>query len=426
MGIKLFYLYRSWNWYSFAPLIGSLEQVSWFAELDIHRFAPMTTPLAVNAINSPTIIAYSFSTPNLPNIAEEISLLRKSLEKNTLFIAGGSHPSGDPHGTLKLGFDVVLIGEGEQRLIELLFALKEGIPIDTIDIPGLLWAEEKHDTESKIIPPIDLDQYPSYSKTEHLYPPIEITRGCPYSCTYCQVPQLHSKMRHRSLSRILEIVHSYRNVFRKKGRQPTDIRFITPNALAFANSHPQKGFEAIEQLLKNISSLPQTQVFFASFPSEIRPEYLTQEAALIIQKHATNREIIIGGQSASDELLKTIKRGHTAETIEKAVDIALRYHLKPLVDFILGLPPETPEDQAQTMQLIEALIKKGAVPRIHHFIPLAGTPYYTKSPAPVTLTHRKRIGQLMRSGKAKGSFEYQKTVANRVVNFIQNIENSKI
>lgn len=422
MSIKLFYLYRSWNWYSFAPLIGSLEQVSWFSELDIHRLTPTTIPLVVDTFNSPTIIAYSFSTPNLPNIAKEISLQRKKFKKNTLFIAGGSHPSGDPYGTLKLGFDVVLVGEGEQSFIELLFAIKEGIPIDAIDIPGLLWAEEKHDAEPKHVPPIDLDQYPSYSITEHLYPPIEITRGCPYSCTYCQVPRYHSKMRHRSLSHVLDIVHAYRDVFRKKRRQPTDIRFITPNALAFANSHPQKGFEAIEQLLRGISSLPQTQVFFASFPSEIRPEYLTEEAAHIIQKHATNREIIIGGQSASDELLKAIKRGHTADTIEEAVDIALRYHLKPLVDFILGLPPETPEDQVQTMQLIEALIEKGAVPRIHHFIPLAGTPYYTKSPAPVASTHRKRIGQLMRAGKAKGSFEHQQIIAYRVADFIRSAE----
>ncbi|MFQ6126999.1 MAG: TIGR04013 family B12-binding domain/radical SAM domain-containing protein [Candidatus Heimdallarchaeota archaeon] len=423
MDIKLFYLYRSWNWYSFASLIGSLEQVPWFSVLDVHRLAPSTTPLTVNASHSPKIIAHSFSTPNLPNITEEISLLRKKHKQNTFFIAGGSHPSGDPHGTLKLGFDGVLVGEGEQSFIDLLYTIKEGIPLDAAEIPGLLLAEDSHDTEPTLPPPIDLDRYPSFSKMEHLYPPIEITRGCPYSCSYCQVPRLHSKMRHRSLSRVIEIVHAYRDVFRKKRRQPTDIRFITPNALTFANSHPQKGFEAIEQLLKDISSLPQTQVFFASFPSEIRPEYLTEEAALIIQKYAANREIIIGGQSASDELLKSIQRGHTADTIEEAVDIALHYHLKPLVDFILGLPPETPEDQAQTMQLIETLIKKGAVPRIHHFIPLAGTPYYTIPPAPVALTHRKRIGELMRTGKVKGAFEHQRTIAYRIVNYIRRTEN---
>ncbi len=78
------------------------------------------------------------------------------------------------------------------------------------------------------------------------------------------------------------------------------------------------------------------------------------------------------------------------------------------------------------MQLIESLIKKGAVPRIHHFIPLAGTPYYTKSPAPVASTHRKRIGQLLRAGKAKGSFEHQQTIAYQIVNFIRNDENSGI
>ena len=423
MGAKLFYLFSLKNWYSFAPLIGSLEQVPWFHQIDIHRFEPTAIPRGLNTTKAPTIIAYSFSTPQLPQIAADVSLLQTKLKPDTLLIAGGPHPSGDPHQTLELGFDAVLVGEGEQSFIELLYAVKEEIPLDAADIPGLIWTVNGDYSGSKPAPPIDLDQYPSFSKTEHLYPPIEISRGCPYSCAYCQVPQLHPKMRHRSLDRILDIVHTYRDVFKRKGRQPTAIRFITPNALAFANSHPKKGFETIERLLKEISSLPKTQVYFTSFPSEVRPEYLTDDAAKIIKKYATNQEIIIGGQTGSDELLISIKRGHTTEAIVEAVDVALRYHLKPLVDIILGLPPETPEDQEHTIRLLDVLIAKGAIPRIHHFIPLAGTSYYTKLPAPVSLMHRKRIGKLMQTGKARGSFEHQRKIAYDVINFLRTWDN---
>ena len=149
------------------------------------------------------------------------------------------------------------------------------------------------------------------------------------------------------------------------------------------------------------------------------PEYLTEEAAELIKRYSTNNEIVVGGQSASNELLEMIRRGHTAAAIYAAVEIATQYHLTPLVDIILGLPSETFEIQKQTIQMIEQLVDKGAIPRIHHFIPLAGTPYYTEHPADVHIEHRKRIGQLMHAGKVRGSFEYQRKLALSVVNFLQ-------
>jgi len=426
LGINLFYLFSNRNWYSFAPLIGSLEQRPWFHQVKIQRFRPMIASQLSGPFHAPTIIAYSFSTPQAPSIATEITKLRKQIHPNVLLIAGGAHPSGDPEQTLNLGFDGVIVGEGEKSFPELIYAVKENIPLDNADIPGVIWnLDDGSHIKVEFGPPLNLDQHSSFSKTEHLYPPIEITRGCPYSCAYCQVPNLHPKMRHRSIDRILEIVFTYREIFQKKGRIPTDIRFITPNALAFANSSPQKGFTAIEQLLTEISTLPNTQVFFASFPSEIRPEFLTEETAALIKQYATNQEIVIGGQSASNNLLKAIQRGHTAEIIETAVEIALQYHLIPHVDIIFGLPSETPEDQEQTMKLINSLVKIGAIPRIHHFIPLAGTPFYTKSPSPIKSKYRNQIGRLMRMGKAKGSFEHQMTIAYQVVRFIQSRKKTK-
>ncbi len=396
-----------------------METLPWFHDLNIRRLVPPTESHALGVIHTPVIIAYSFTTPQVIKVAEEVRLLRKSYGSDITLIAGGPHPTGDPYQTIKLGFDVIILGEGEQSFVKVIQAIKEGNPFEMANIPGIVWKENDTYHKTKPAPPIDLNQHPSYSTTNHLYPPIELTRGCPYSCAYCQVPRLHPKIRHRSLERVLDIVHVYRKVFDKNGKNPTAIRFISPNALAFGNSSPRRGYGAIEQLLKEISSLPRTQVFFASFPSEVRPEYLTEEAADLIKRYSTNDEIVVGGQSANNELLEKIRRGHTAETIYSAVEIANQYHLTPLVDIILGLPSETFDIQKQTIEMIEQLIDKGAIPRIHHFIPLAGTPYYTEHPADVHIEHRKRIGQLMQAGKVRGSFEYQRKLALSVVKFLQ-------
>ena len=66
--------------------------------------------------DGPCIIAYSFMTPHLPDVWEEIQIVRRTARKDLFLLAGGSHPTGDSEGTLSMGFDVVCAGEGERTL----------------------------------------------------------------------------------------------------------------------------------------------------------------------------------------------------------------------------------------------------------------------------------------------------------------------
>jgi len=123
------------------------------------------------------IIAYSFTTPQVVKVAEEVRLLRKLYGSDIILIAGGPHPTGDPYQTIKLGFNVIILGEGEQSFVKVIQAIKEGNPFEIADIPGIVWMENETYHKTKPAPPIDLNQHPSFSTTHHLYPPIELTRG---------------------------------------------------------------------------------------------------------------------------------------------------------------------------------------------------------------------------------------------------------
>ena len=185
-----------------------------------------------------TIFAYSFYTHETPRITAEIKRIKTSFpQEKLLFLAGGSHPSGNPVQTLQLGFDLVVIGEGETVFPRVLEKIANNQ--DYSDLRGLCYLKNEQIHQSTASSLIQLDEYPTFSTTYNLYPPLEISRGCPFGCKYCGVSYLFGrKMRHRSIEAILKIVRAYQKNF--SGRRSTDIRFISPNSLAYGSRDGRK------------------------------------------------------------------------------------------------------------------------------------------------------------------------------------------
>jgi radical SAM superfamily enzyme YgiQ (UPF0313 family) len=69
-----------------------------------------------------------------------------------------------------------------------------------------------------------------------------------------------------------------------------------------------------------------------------------------------------------------IHRGHTIEDVFETAELIVAAGLKCIVDFIFGLPDETPEDRELTLLAIRRLVKLGATINSHFFYPLPGTP----------------------------------------------------
>ena len=115
--IAIINYYKKINRYSFNVLIGSLEIDNYFDDIDVY-FIDNDDEI-INLVRKITdkyknvVIAYSFSSPQIWEIYSSIIKLKKELKTDVLFIAGGPHPTGDPIGTLKMGFNYVVRGEGE-------------------------------------------------------------------------------------------------------------------------------------------------------------------------------------------------------------------------------------------------------------------------------------------------------------------------
>lgn len=340
------------------------------------------------------IMIYSFTTRQAAKVFKEV----ENAGKDSIFIAGGPHPSGCPEETLKY-FDYVVIGEGEETLPELVRVLqKKG---DPGEVRGI--AYKNPDTGRITLTPerphVNLDSYPCFNPKK-LRAPIEISRGCPWGCKYCQTPRLFGReVRHRSIDSILKNAQHY-----------NDLRFIASNAFAYGSDGIHPRFDKVEKLLSALHKLPDKKIFFGTFPSEVRPEFVTEESVELVRKYCANDSLSLGVQSGSDRILKEIRRGHTVEDSISAVECCLEHDIMPAVDFIFGLPTETEEDQEKSLELVRWICEKGGTVRAHYMTPLPGTPYASSVPSDVSDRVRRELGKLALGGKLTGYWEKHRKV----------------
>lgn len=409
------------NWYSFAPLLASLENSSIFEKYDAFILKKRTDSAIRKIINQydKTVFAYSFYTHEALKIATEIQKVKANFpSEKIILMAGGPHPSGNPHLTLQLGFDVVVRGEGELIFPLLLNNIWNGQKYRNLN--SVCFQENNQINIPNISPLINLDEYSTFSGKFALYPPIEITRGCPFGCKYCEVSYLFGRIiRHRSITAILRIVEAYKNNFARRQRI-TDIRFLSPNSLAYGSSDGKSpDLVKIRELLKSVYNLGDVRIFFATFPSETRPDFIKTAILEEIIPFIANKHIAFGAQSGSDRILKLIGRQHTVEDSRNAITTILDVNLIPIVDFIIGLPGEEVEDQYLTLELIKEFIKKKAEIRIHYFMPLAGTPFEKLHPTPIAPAVFSELGRIAKKGHLKGNLYTQIKNSQQIVKFLE-------
>ena len=282
------------------------------------------------------LVACSFCSPQRDHVGDVLRRLRavaRGARRPVVFLAGGPHPSGDPRGTLELGFDLVVVGEGEETFPKLIRRLLGGGGLS--DVGGLVYRGGEAIVRTGRAQRVRaLDAYPPFASGHHRFGPIEITRGCPFACSFCQTSFLFgSKPRHRSP----DVVAEWTRVAHRHGIP--FMRFVSPNALSYGSDDGRRpNLAAVEELLLRVGSIVgRERVYLGSFPSEVRPEMVTDEAMALIKRLAGNENITIGAQSGSPRVLESIHRGHTVEDVHRACETALRHGLLPNVDVIFGL-----------------------------------------------------------------------------------------
>jgi len=313
----------------------------------------------------PDIVGVQIFTFQIIAVKDYIDIIRKILP-NAKIILGGPHPSCSPHNIFDFfpSVDWVFKGEAEIGLAKLLDLVAEGKtgPEHLSEVPGLVW---KKDGQIKINPSIfinDLDtlEMPSWDLLKpDTYPlaphggffknypiaPIIITRGCPFSCTYCAGHLISGKkIRHRSVQNVIEEI---KVLYHKYGIREIHIE---DDNFTF---YPDLVYEFCKKLKENHLDITWT------CPNGVRLDSLTKEL-LMAMKDAGLYSISVGIESGSDKILKDMKKSLTKKTIMEKVKLIKNCGLEVSGFFIIGYPTETKKDIMETINFAKDLDLKRA------------------------------------------------------------------
>lgn len=428
------FLETPYNRYSLAVLTGVLERDERLEDVDLH-FVSIEERRTAGIVKIPEciqqlhnlvrhhdkiVIALSFPTASIISIAGLLTALHQEfatgLHEAMLIVAGGPHPSGDPAGTLQLGVDVVAVGEAEVTFPALLDSFFREQTVERVK--GLRFVDaagQYHDTGQPS--PIDISDFPPFALHHRRFCPMEISRGCPYSCRFCQTSSLMgSKMRHRSLDSIFRYAELTRKLDLKV------LRFITPSAFAYGSPDGcSVNLDALEQMLRTVTDIyGKHGVYLGSFPSEVRPEQVTPETLELVKCYCANTNILIGAQSGSDRMLYALRRGHGVDEVVQATERIIKAGLTPNVDFMFGLPGETTTDRQATLTFITRLTSMGARVHSHTFMPLIGTPLADCPPGIVSDDVRELMLSLRGKNQEHGRWREQEQLARKIFNYLKN------
>ncbi len=379
------------NYYSIVALVAAITSRNLNVEIKL-----ASSLEEVLSLSKDWVVAFSLMSFDLPWASKEIKTLK---EHGYTIIVGGPHPTADPQGLLKLGADYVFVGDGEENIIRY-----------------IMGERPRSRVFDGIKNRVDLDHYPPFDVKREMFMPMEITRGCPFRCGYCFTPIIGGgRMRYRSVESILH----YASLGVKKGRKVA--RFIASNSFGYMSKNGvNPNLDKIEELLFGLKKVEIEEIFFGTFPSDVRPESINHQVLRLIKKYVKNRSIIIGAQSGSNRVLKIINRGHDVETVERAIEITSLEGFTPHVDFIFGFPFETEEDIEETFAFIERIVEKyGAKIHAHTFMPLPGTSLARFGAGRLTKKHYKVLGRLSAKGIVDGYWHKQQSLARIVESVIQ-------
>ncbi|RSN72807.1 MAG: TIGR04014 family B12-binding domain/radical SAM domain-containing protein [Thermoproteota archaeon] len=352
--------------YSYGSMLiaGALEKAGF--RVSIMKF---TAKADVNLLPQADVYAIGlYSTLHVLEYKDWISRLKSARDKPVI-VGGPVTQIPELVLTNMNCVDAVVVGEGEETIVELVNALISKQDLDSVD--GIAYNSQGKVVKTKPREPIDMEKRPMPKipddigeqsiRGAHVY--VEVSRGCKGSCSFCQVPRLFGReVRSRPINKIVDEV----KLFKKKGALRVAISGGTTSFYGCGSSWLDE--KEVVKLLKSLSRVLGPKNLSAP---DIRVDAATDGILEAIAKY-TIGWVFFGVESGSQKILNKMRKGIKVEEIYDAVYRARKLGVKPAGSFIVAYPGETKENFEETVTLVKNL------PLMDHFVsiaePIPGTP----------------------------------------------------
>jgi radical SAM superfamily enzyme YgiQ (UPF0313 family) len=302
-----------------------------------------------------------------------LAMLDAARERGLPTIVAGSDASDHPAIYLDRGAHVVVVGEGEATLAEVLDSL-EARSFDPASVRGVAVRGEGRivrtppreivrDLDALPKPAwdlVDVEQYRRIWMRHHGYFSMNIvtTRGCPYHCNWCAKPIYGQRYTARSPESVVDEMSWLRKTYR-------------PDHLWIADDI----FGLKPGWIERFADLANEAHSTVPFKCLLRADGVTDSVARALA-HARCRTAWIGAESGSQRVLDAMEKG---TRVEQIVDAARRLRASGIeVGFFLqfGYPGETREDIERTLQMVRKCRPDDIGVSVSY--PLPGTPFYER------------------------------------------------
>lgn len=324
----------------------------------------------------------------------EVAKIAKNIDPDIVTVVGGNHASAFPMTLLELAnyIDIVCMGEGEHRLLEIINALQGEIILE--DVLGIAFRRDgkivvneqgpnltTQELETLPFPAyhlIDLERYFNLQKKgypargNYEYPgshravSMITSRGCPFHCTFCSI-HLHMGKRFRahSVDKVIEHIELLTNQY--------DVRHIF-----FEDDNLTLDKERFKRILDRMIE-KQVGITWDT-PNGVRADLLPKQ--LIKRcKEAGCTHLVVGVESGSQKNLdKIIKKNLDLNQVERVARTCKELGLDLWAFYIIGFPQETIKDMQETLDYALRLERNYDVfPILNVLKPLAGTEVYQEA-----------------------------------------------
>jgi len=300
-------------------------------------------------------------THEWPAITRLIEAIKERLPDVPVVI-GGEHVTSMPELCLMTSqADYLVLGEGEETVIELVDALERGTPL--VEMLGIGYREgdevvvNPRRTRTMTIDDIawpawdliDLDTYHEHRWMGGMWShnksvPILATRGCPYQCTYCSAPNMWTpRWIPRDPKLVVDEIEHYYQHYGARNFPFQDLTAIIQRQwiIDFCNELLARGLDITWQM-----------------PTGTRSEAIDGEVAQLLKKTGMI-SMAYAPESGSETTRQLIKKKMKSDRMYESMRSAVDAELNVMVFMVIGFPHDTEEHLRENFEFFDKIAEIG-------------------------------------------------------------------
>ncbi|MEZ6014001.1 MAG: radical SAM protein [Planctomycetota bacterium] len=326
----------------------------------------------------PDLVVVDSSTPSILSDIRAAAIAREECGARTLLV--GPHVTSMPDDTFQRAsgvVDAVARGEYDYTVRDVARAQADGRSL--AGIAGLSWlkgSEVVHEADRPLIQNLDELPFPAWHQLKlddyydgiKLFPYIDVIggRGCPYKCTFCLWPQVMHGHTYR--------VRSPRNIVDEIEHDLAQFPRLANGEFYFEDDTFTLDREHTRQICEELIGRKLDITFSVNGRADVMDEDL-----LKLMRKAGCRQLLVGYESANQEVLNRMKKGVRIDRVSKFTHLAAGLGFDIHGCFTLGMPGETRESLEESVRF--ALEHPLTTVQFSAAMPFPGTSYYDEAEA---------------------------------------------